>query len=176
MSDRTVPYDENAICDNCGKKGAHDFMGDYLCDDCITDDGEIDKEEEMSDDYQMDTRDYFAIKIKKLESELEQAQKEKDRAYQLIGCIIEEYDQLPNDVKSDPEIQELSDVIKGLEPDDWDEEQMFGDNLLEKLKRENTRLKEGIDKIEKWAESRSNTHDKIQAILQACDYAKSASK
>lgn len=32
--DRTIPYDENAICDDCGHKGAYDFMGDFLCDEC----------------------------------------------------------------------------------------------------------------------------------------------
>lgn len=34
MSGRTVPYDENAICDGCGRKGAFDFMGDLICPDC----------------------------------------------------------------------------------------------------------------------------------------------
>lgn len=33
--DREIPFDENAICDECGKQGAYDFMGDYLCEDCI---------------------------------------------------------------------------------------------------------------------------------------------
>ena len=32
--DRTVPYDKNAKCDECNKKGAYDFMGDYLCEKC----------------------------------------------------------------------------------------------------------------------------------------------
>lgn len=31
---REVPYSENEICDVCGKKGAYDFMGDLICDDC----------------------------------------------------------------------------------------------------------------------------------------------
>jgi len=31
---RDVPYDKDAICDNCGKVGAFDFMGDYLCEIC----------------------------------------------------------------------------------------------------------------------------------------------
>lgn len=33
--DRTVPFDEKEICDVCGKKGAFDFMGDYICQECI---------------------------------------------------------------------------------------------------------------------------------------------
>ena len=33
--DRTVPYDENEICDICGKKGAFDFMGDCICEECL---------------------------------------------------------------------------------------------------------------------------------------------
>jgi hypothetical protein len=31
---RTIPFDKEDICDECGKKGAFDFMGDYLCSDC----------------------------------------------------------------------------------------------------------------------------------------------
>lgn len=34
MGDRTVPFDKRAKCDNCGKRGAYDFMGDYLCPEC----------------------------------------------------------------------------------------------------------------------------------------------
>ena len=32
---REVPYDEAAICDECGHKGAFDFMGDYYCAMCV---------------------------------------------------------------------------------------------------------------------------------------------
>ena len=35
MSDRTVPYEENTKCDICGKLGVFDFMGDYICQECI---------------------------------------------------------------------------------------------------------------------------------------------
>jgi uncharacterized Zn finger protein (UPF0148 family) len=31
---REVPFDEEAVCDVCGKQGAFDFMGDLLCPDC----------------------------------------------------------------------------------------------------------------------------------------------
>lgn len=31
---RTVPFDENEICDKCGEAGAFDFMGDMLCAKC----------------------------------------------------------------------------------------------------------------------------------------------
>jgi hypothetical protein len=31
---RDVPFDDNAICDQCGAKGAYDFMGDLLCPKC----------------------------------------------------------------------------------------------------------------------------------------------
>lgn len=31
---REVPFDKSAKCDNCGKIGAYDFMGDYLCPEC----------------------------------------------------------------------------------------------------------------------------------------------
>lgn len=34
--DREIPFDEDAICDGCGCKGAYDFMGDYLCDKCAS--------------------------------------------------------------------------------------------------------------------------------------------
>ncbi len=32
---RDVPYDENEKCDICGKEGAFDFMGDFLCENCL---------------------------------------------------------------------------------------------------------------------------------------------
>jgi len=35
MGNREVPYEKYAECDSCGKLGAHDFMGDYLCDACL---------------------------------------------------------------------------------------------------------------------------------------------
>ena len=31
---RDVPFDFDDKCDKCGKPGAWDFMGDYLCPDC----------------------------------------------------------------------------------------------------------------------------------------------
>ena len=31
---RDVPFDDNAICDECGAEGAYDFMGDCLCSEC----------------------------------------------------------------------------------------------------------------------------------------------
>jgi hypothetical protein len=33
--DRTVPFDEKAICDGCKASGAYDFMGDYICQNCL---------------------------------------------------------------------------------------------------------------------------------------------
>ena len=32
---RDVPFDPIDKCDLCGKYGAYDFMGDYICDDCL---------------------------------------------------------------------------------------------------------------------------------------------
>jgi len=32
---RDVPYDEDAKCDDCGNMGAYDFMGDYICEECV---------------------------------------------------------------------------------------------------------------------------------------------
>lgn len=34
MSSRTVPFDPDAVCDDCGATGAYDFMGDYVCSKC----------------------------------------------------------------------------------------------------------------------------------------------
>ena len=34
---REVPYDCDTECDVCGRRGAYDFMGDYLCTDCARD-------------------------------------------------------------------------------------------------------------------------------------------
>jgi uncharacterized Zn ribbon protein len=33
---REVPFDPVAVCDDCGAKGAYDFMGDYLCPECAS--------------------------------------------------------------------------------------------------------------------------------------------
>jgi len=32
---REIPFIDTATCDECGKLGAFDFMGDYYCDDCM---------------------------------------------------------------------------------------------------------------------------------------------
>ena len=32
---REIPFDNDAICDGCGKRGAYDFMGDLICDECL---------------------------------------------------------------------------------------------------------------------------------------------
>jgi len=31
---RIIPFEEDAICDFCGNKGAFDFFGDYACPEC----------------------------------------------------------------------------------------------------------------------------------------------
>ena len=36
MGSREAPYDKHKECDNCGEMGAHDFMGDYFCDKCVS--------------------------------------------------------------------------------------------------------------------------------------------
>jgi hypothetical protein len=35
VGSRIVPFDPNDVCDICGKKGANDFMGHMICDECI---------------------------------------------------------------------------------------------------------------------------------------------
>ena len=35
MGSREAPYDKHKECDNCGEMGAHDFTGDYFCDNCV---------------------------------------------------------------------------------------------------------------------------------------------
>jgi hypothetical protein len=45
--DRTIPFEPDAICEECGATGAFDFMGDYLCYECSiasADDGPDDDE------------------------------------------------------------------------------------------------------------------------------------
>lgn len=32
---RDVPFDKDAVCDQCGAVGAFDLMGDYLCPVCV---------------------------------------------------------------------------------------------------------------------------------------------
>jgi len=36
MGNRELEFEENAICDICGKLGATDFLGDYFCNECFT--------------------------------------------------------------------------------------------------------------------------------------------
>lgn len=33
--DREIPFEKDAKCDVCGKMGAFDFMGDYICERCL---------------------------------------------------------------------------------------------------------------------------------------------
>ncbi len=33
--DREVKYDKDLACDCCGEKGAYDFMGDCICNECV---------------------------------------------------------------------------------------------------------------------------------------------
>lgn len=46
---REVPYDENAVCDGCGKIGAFDYMGDYFCDICMHGNTSKEKAKEIAD-------------------------------------------------------------------------------------------------------------------------------
>ena len=32
---REIEFDEEEYCDDCGVKGAFDFMGDYYCHECL---------------------------------------------------------------------------------------------------------------------------------------------
>ncbi len=33
---RDIPFKKDKVCDDCGKVGAYDFMGDYLCPECAS--------------------------------------------------------------------------------------------------------------------------------------------
>ena len=35
MGDREVGLEPSLVCDNCGKAGSFDIMGDYLCSQCL---------------------------------------------------------------------------------------------------------------------------------------------
>jgi hypothetical protein len=35
MGNRNIDFDKDATCDICGKKGAFDFMGDFICQECL---------------------------------------------------------------------------------------------------------------------------------------------
>ncbi len=34
--DRSIEYDTNLVCDYCGNLGAYDFLGDSLCEYCLS--------------------------------------------------------------------------------------------------------------------------------------------
>ena len=36
MSDRSIPFEPELVCDICQKKGAYDFMSDFLCPECAS--------------------------------------------------------------------------------------------------------------------------------------------
>lgn len=38
---RTVSYDPEGVCDICGSKGAHDFMGDLYCNKCFNSEQDV---------------------------------------------------------------------------------------------------------------------------------------
>lgn len=44
---RDVPFDEEETCDICGKKGAYDFMGDYICPECLRKEKVMNKEQRV---------------------------------------------------------------------------------------------------------------------------------
>lgn len=37
---RSVLFDESEKCDRCGEQGAYDFLGDFLCQNCFSDNDE----------------------------------------------------------------------------------------------------------------------------------------
>ena len=47
MGSRIVPFDDDLVCDECGAKGAFDFMGDYYCGPCASQ--FIEKEEKQDE-------------------------------------------------------------------------------------------------------------------------------
>lgn len=54
---RDVPWDKEAVCDNCGEVGAFDFMGDYFCDRCAAegyDEPDSDDDRPVVTDWQED--------------------------------------------------------------------------------------------------------------------------
>jgi len=75
MGSRVVPYDKDVECDNCGKRGAHDFMGDYLCDDCVgytePDDVIIPKVGLDAFNELAESHESHVCQVKKLEEELQ---------------------------------------------------------------------------------------------------------
>ena len=54
---REVEYEDMLRCDNCGNRGAFDFYGDCLCDDCLDNESYLDSH--YGQDYGPDSYDYF---------------------------------------------------------------------------------------------------------------------
>jgi hypothetical protein len=57
MSSRQVPFYKDAPCDECGKIGSFDFMGDHLCMDCAFDSIATEPEQEGGKVIQMPKKD-----------------------------------------------------------------------------------------------------------------------
>lgn len=50
MGDRTVPFDKDEKCDDCGVTGAFDFMGDYFCGECAKKYIKSDEDDRLDDE------------------------------------------------------------------------------------------------------------------------------
>ena len=68
--DRSVPYEDDTICDQCGHKGAYDCMGDYFCEDCLIESvGGVLTEPTTPDDVKI-VKEYLDKVIKKNKGEI----------------------------------------------------------------------------------------------------------
>lgn len=47
MGARFFEFDDDAICDVCGEKGAYDVYGDYFCDNCLL---EMEREDDFDEE------------------------------------------------------------------------------------------------------------------------------
>ena len=83
MGSREAPYDKHKKCDNCGDRGAQDFMGDYFCDKCVS---------------YFDSDDAHVKEVERLQKELDELNNLKlvdQNGELLLECKIgDEYHQL----------------------------------------------------------------------------------
>jgi len=83
---RDVPFDDEEVCDICGKVGAYDFMGDCLCPECMS------KETERKEVCENEPDSYDLIRhLRKAEQEW-YSNNDYDGAYWRVNIEVNELD------------------------------------------------------------------------------------
>jgi len=84
MGGRDIEYDDKAICDGCGHKGAFDFMGDLYCSACISSDKDGNVVIKPKKESKMPTKKELGNHIKHLESRVAKRREANEKLQETI--------------------------------------------------------------------------------------------